>query len=236
MRDQKLAKIHCPKLEVKKSAVSRSVFDAKLDGTISGYASVFDTVDLGLDCMRPGAFARSLKQRPIKNIRMLFQHDPDKPVGVWDEVREDERGLFVKGRLNKETKLGAEVLSLVRQGALDGLSIGFKTIKATRKNVSGVRDLLEVDLWEISIVTFPMLPQACIEEVKGKSCSHRSLPSPRTLEHWLMRDAGLSRRNAQTLLSKGYGALQSHGVRDAACGSQSLAQTISRATELLQNR
>ena len=93
---------------------------------------------------------------------MLWQHDPTEPIGVWDEVREDERGLYVKGRLLDSVARAREAAALLEAGAIDGLSIGYKTVRAS-KNEQGQRLLSEVELWEVSLVTFPMLPQARVE-------------------------------------------------------------------------
>jgi HK97 family phage prohead protease len=159
------------------------------DGSFAGYASLFGEVDLGKDMVERGAFARSLTMRKASGIRMLFQHDPGEPIGAWVDIKEDRRGLFVRGRLAKGVARAREVLSLMRAGALDGLSIGFKTVRARRDPASGVRRILEADLWEISVVTFPMLPGARIETVKGgrtvSSGRRQAAPgSPRALaEH-----------------------------------------------------
>jgi len=115
----------------------------------------------------PGAFAKSIRARGAAGIRMLFQHDPAVPIGVWREVREDARGLFVRGRLTTEVARAREVLALMRAGAVDGLSIGFRTVKGRTDGKTGARRLLELDLWEISVVTFPMLPAARVSAVKG---------------------------------------------------------------------
>lgn len=144
------------------------------DGSFSGYASLFGKVDLGRDMVEPGAFAATLAKRGAAGIRMLFQHDANEPIGTWDEIREDRRGLFVRGRLAKDTGRGREVLALLRAGALDGLSIGFKTVRAKTDPATGVRRILEADLWEISVVTFPMLPGARIEAVKTARASPRA--------------------------------------------------------------
>ncbi len=125
------------------------------DLRIEGYASLFWTRDLNDDVTAAGAFRRSLEAGPI---RMLHQHDEAEPVGVWDEAFEDARGLFVRGRIISATPRGRLVAALVKAGALDGLSIGFRQVKARRDG--GLRVLSRVDLWEVSIVTFPMLPQA----------------------------------------------------------------------------
>lgn len=138
------------------------------DGSFSGYASLFGRVDLGRDVVERGAFARSLEKRGAAGIRMLFQHDPATPIGSWQEVREDARGLFVRGQLALDSARAREVHALMRGRALDGLSIGFRTVRARKEAKSGVRRILEADLWEISVVTFPMLPEARVDSVKGR--------------------------------------------------------------------
>ena len=124
---------------------------------IEGHASVFDLADLAGDVVRRGAFASSLKH--TIRIPMLFQHDASEPVGVWREIREDRRGLFVRGEIIAEGPRARTAAALVRSGAIDGLSIGFRTRRSTARRPRG-RELFDLDLWEVSIVTFPMLPQA----------------------------------------------------------------------------
>ncbi len=136
-------------------------------GAFEGYASLFGVEDQGRDVVMPGAFRASLDRRGTDDIRMLFQHDPAQPVGVWDDIREDARGLHVRGHLIEEVARAAEILALMRAGALDGLSIGFRARRATRDARTGQRRLHEIDLWEISIVTFPMLPGARVNGVKS---------------------------------------------------------------------
>lgn len=131
---------------------------------IEGYASLFGRVDRGGDMVMPGAFARCLAERGARSIRMLFQHDPGEPIGVWTNIAEDERGLRVRGRLAKGVRRAEEVAALIRMGALDGLSIGFRTVRASRDRGSGTRRLQAIDLWEISIVTFPLLPEARLDD------------------------------------------------------------------------
>jgi HK97 family phage prohead protease len=137
------------------------------DGTFAGYASLFGKTDLARDVVMPGAFAASIAARGADGIKMLFQHDPNQPIGVWLEVREDGQGLYVKGRLATEVARAREVLALMRAGALDGLSIGYRTVRGRTDSKTGLRRLLEVDLWEISVVTFPMLPDARVSAVKA---------------------------------------------------------------------
>jgi len=130
------------------------------DLKISGYASRFDERDLGSDIVRAGAFAASLLIRPAPRP-MLYGHDTANPIGVWDRITEDNKGLFVEGRIQSGTDLSDRIISLVCSGAVNGLSIGYRT---QRSRASGQgRELLEIDLWEISIVAFPMLTSARID-------------------------------------------------------------------------
>ncbi len=136
------------------------------DGTFSGYASLFGEVDLGRDAIEPGAFKASLAKRGAGGVRMLYQHDPAEVIGTWTALREDERGLYVEGRLATDVGRAREVHALMKAGALDGLSIGFRAVRSRADRRSGVRRILEADLWEISVVTFPMLPTARVSNVK----------------------------------------------------------------------
>ncbi len=149
-------------------------------GVFVGYASLFGVRDASGDMVMRGAFAASLKKRPPENIRMLFQHDPAEPVGTWLEMRENERGLYVRGRLDKNVQRGRELLSLLESGGLDGLSIGFRTVNATREKLSRTRQLLSVDLWEVSLVTFPMLAGARVSELKlhALAAAHKLFQQP----------------------------------------------------------
>lgn len=130
-----------------------------MDGHFTGYASLFGVPDLGRDVVAPGAFAGSLSRRGAEGVRMLFQHDPAEPIGRWLSLREDARGLRVEGLINLGVQRGREVDALMREGGLDGLSIGFRTERASPQR-GGLRRLLAVDLWEVSLVTFPLLPGA----------------------------------------------------------------------------
>ena len=138
-----------------------------LDGTFEGYASLFRVADLGRDIVEQGAFRESLVRRGPAGIKMLWQHDPAEPIGRWTTLIEDQRGLFVRGRLSLAVARAREIHALMREGAVDGLSIGFRPEKARTEPRTGLRRLERVDLWEISIVTFPMLPQARVSAVKA---------------------------------------------------------------------
>jgi len=202
------------------------------DGTFSGYASLFGRVDLGRDVVERGAFAASLKKRGAAGIRMLFQHDPNQPIGRWIDIREDRRGLFVRGQLATGVARAREVLELMRGGGLDGLSIGFRTVRARTDAKSGVRHILEADLWEISVVTFPMLPEARVEKVKQEA---RGLPTTREFERWLTRDAGLTRGEAKTVIARGFAALKRE--RDAVSEETArIAAAIRKATAIFHQK
>jgi len=128
---------------------------------IHGYASLWGVADLNGDVVAKGAFADSILRTGAGGVRMLHQHESRAVVGVWDEIVEDDRGLFVRGRIADWSAEARYAQALSRAGALDGLSIGFRTAKARRDG--RLRVLSGVELWEVSLVTFPMLPGARFE-------------------------------------------------------------------------
>ena len=149
--------------------------ESKEYGLFEGYGSVFGNKDLGNDVIEKGAFTKSIKRRTNKGVKLLYQHKSDMPIGVFDEIREDDHGLVVKGRLALKTQAGAEAYELLKMGALDGLSIGFRVnpseVSYDKRN--NKRIIKEVDLMEVSLVTFPMNPQATVRSVKGEQYSIR---------------------------------------------------------------
>lgn len=168
------------------------------DGTIEGYASLFGEIDQARDMVMPGAFTQTLKQRGLRKIPMLFQHDPSEPVGVWLELREDLRGLWARGRLIPDVRRGRELLALLRAGAVDGLSIGYRTERGKIEPRTRVRKLYQVDLWEISIVTFPLLNGARVSAVKEAPASRLRTQA----EHeWQAMAQGKTSTKASTSLS-----------------------------------
>ena len=161
-----------------------------MDGHFTGYASLFGVPDLGRDVVQAGAFAASLSRRGPAGVRMLWQHDPAEPIGRWLALTEDARGLRVEGRLNLAVQRAREVDALMRDGGLDGLSIGFRTLEA--RPGGGFRQLRALDLWEISLVTFPLQPGARVASVPLPAelrafarrlapirAAHNAAPSPR---------------------------------------------------------
>jgi uncharacterized protein len=185
-------------------------FDVKAtaDGVIQGYASLFGQQDSGGDVVVSGAFKDSLNSIAAdgRRVKMLWQHDPSQPIGVWDEVREDERGLWVKGRILTDVAKGKEAAALLAAGAIDGMSIGYKTLTSSR-GAKGERMLTKLEILEVSIVTFPMLQTARIDAVKAGGLTEREF------ERMLTRDAGLSRSVAQRLMAGGFDAVKA--MRDA---------------------
>jgi len=156
------------------------------DGAFEGYASLFGVIDLGRDRVVQGAFRDCLARKPPSAIKLLWQHDPVHPLGVWERISEDERGLKVCGRLDLAVAKAREVHALMRSGAVDGLSIGFRTERARKDNATGVRNLEKLDLWEVSIVTFPMLPGARVSAVKRMTAAS----DPAALAAAIRRSAG----------------------------------------------
>ena len=159
--------MHAPLLPRQRMSLSE-------DGFVEGYASLFGEIDQARDMVMPGAFAQTLRNRGLRRIPMLFQHDPAEPVGIWLELREDFRGLFARGRLIPDVQRAKELLALVRAGAIDGLSIGYRTQTARIDPRTRVRKLHRVDLWEISIVTFPLLTSARVHAVKAANAPRLS--------------------------------------------------------------
>jgi len=158
-----------PCFETKRAAVSVSAITK--NGSFEGYASLFNIVDLGRDLVLPGAFKDSLTARKPGSVKMLWQHDAAQVIGSWTRIIEDHKGLRVRGQLNLAVAKAREVYALMLEGAVDGLSIGFRAQQANKDPATGIRRLAKLDLWEISIVTFPMLPAARVEQVKRQASS-----------------------------------------------------------------
>ena len=199
-------------------------------GVFEGLASTFGNRDMVGDVIAPGAFLASLT-RP-KQIKMLWQHDARAPIGTWEQIAETAAGLAVKGRLVLEVQQAREALALLRVGAVDALSIGFSVPRdgASFEQDKAARRITTVDLWEISVVTFPANPKARISRVKTR-VGAQTLPSEREFERYLMRDAGFSRSQARTVLGSGYKALLS--TQDAGGGLDELAAHIRRVADLM---
>lgn len=203
------------------------------DGVFEGYASVFGVVDNGLDVVERGAFEASIAKRKVK---MLWHHNPGEVIGVWQEIAEDHRGLRVKGRLISEVEKGREALALLKAGAIDSLSIGYRTKRAVSEGSGSIRKLIEVDLFEVSLVTFPMLDDAVITDVKN-------LKSKRDVES-ILRDAGVPNQFAKLLAIHGYDEATKRlkderreaGVKVDEPGLRALYDKITKQTEIINAR
>jgi len=196
--------------------------------TFEGYGSVFGVLDSYADVVAPGAFKRSLKEHKAagRMPALLWQHDPSAPIGVYDEMREDDHGLYVKGRLS-DTQLGREAYTLLKDGALSGLSIGFNTRKSKIDNETGIRTLTDVQLWETSLVTFPANEAARITGVKTDGV----LPTEREFERWLRREGGFTEAEAKAIIAKGYRQVRREAMpSEEVCGE--LVALIKRRASL----
>lgn len=150
-----------------KSRLGQPLCACSGSGEFVGYASLFGRRDQAGDIVMPGAFTQTLKRRGPAEVRMLFQHDAGEPVGSWLDMRETDKGLHVTGRLERKVQRGRELFSLLESRGLDGLSIGFRTVRARRDRALAARLITEIDLWEISLVTFPMLEGARVSHVRA---------------------------------------------------------------------
>jgi HK97 family phage prohead protease len=169
------------------------------DGKIEGYGSVFGVRDSYSDIVAAGAFKASLAAHKSAGTMpaLLWQHRSDEPIGVWKSMSEDEKGLAVVGQLAMDTMRGREAHSLLKMGALNGLSIGFYSKEWKYDTENDVRTLTEVDLWETSLVTFPANQAARVTAVK----SIESIESIRDVEQ-MLRDRGFTKTEAVALVAK----------------------------------
>jgi len=169
-------------------------------GEITGYASAFDVRDSHASAVAPGAFAASLEdwRRKRRTPPMLWQHDPAEPIGAWTSLAEDTRGLKVSGQLNLEVARAREAWSLIKQGALTGLSIGVNVAEERYDKANEIRVLTKIDLWEVSLVTFPANPETHIEPVRFADKS--------SFERFL-RQHGVAKAAARRLATGGWPAL-----------------------------
>lgn len=182
-------------------------------GEFEGYGSVFGVKDSYSDIVVPGAFQASLNEWREKGglPAMLWQHQISEPVGVYTEMREDDTGLYVKGRLLiEDDPLSKRAHAHLKAGSLSGLSIGYILKDWEYDRNKGAFLLKEIDLWEVSLVTFPSNDEARVSDVKS-AFARGDIPSQKSIER-VLRDVGLSRTQAKAFMADGYHALS---LRDA---------------------
>lgn len=199
--------------------------DLTEEGVIEGYASIFGNVDNGGDKVMPGAFVEGLaKSRQTgRKVKMLWQHNPDQPIGVWDDLAEDAKGLWVKGRLVMEVPRAKEAHALMKAGAIGGLSIGYR-IKDSEPD-GNVRLLKSVELYEISPVTFPMNERAKLSSVKADGCE--------TIIEKLAAGDRLTEREFESL-AKGLGLSNSQAERAARIHLKGQGEPAEAASEAVR--
>lgn len=179
-------------------------------GVFVGYCSVFGNEDQVGDVVRKGAYAKTLADRGPKGIKMLFDHNPAEPIGVWRNFVEDDYGLLGEGQLLLDLQKGREVYTLMKAGALDGLSIGYRVTKQSQDRANPhIRFLDEIDLREVSAVMFPCNEESVITSVKAV------MPTEREFQRLLQREAGLSRSEAAHVIEHGFKSLLLKTKRDA---------------------
>ena len=200
--------------------------DDSAAGSFSGYGSVFGVRDSYSDVIVKGAYAKTLSEWKSKGKlpKLLLQHgggflggaDDMVPIGKWEEMREDDHGLFMRGRIfNIDTDRAKATYAALKEGELDGLSIGFRARKFEIDEETGIRTLTEIELYECSLVTFPANDPARVTAVKAAS----ELPTEREFERWLRREAGFTEAQAKAVIAKGYRQVRREAMpSEEACG------------------
>jgi HK97 family phage prohead protease len=214
-------------LQRRKSVRPFEIKSVENNGEFSGYGSVFNVKDSYGDIVIPGAFSNTLTDWGTKNKlpKMLWQHDSTEPIGVWTEMKEDAHGLFVKGRILLDAgPTERRAYEHIKAGSIDGLSIGY-TIAPKGISYDKEQDaylLKQVNLWEVSPVTFPANGEAGIDAVKSIVDA-----GPREFERFL-REAGLSRSQAKGLMARGF-----DGLRDPRDADETEDEVVKMAENLL---
>ncbi|MBK3745927.1 HK97 family phage prohead protease [Paraburkholderia aspalathi] len=201
-----------------KTKVSAPIFDIKEiseDGVFSGYGSIFGNRDHGGDIVVAGAFAKSLAEHRQKGsrVKMFWQHDPHQPIGKWTELAEDGKGLFVEGKLNMGVQKGREAYALLKDGDIDGLSIGYSVIDGAADDKQGAFMLRQLKLWEVSVVSMAMNGDARVDAVKSEPFEKLEMlarhlrdgePLPAKEFEDILREAGIPKSMATQIASVGY--------------------------------
>lgn len=189
-------------MEMESKSLPFEVKATSEDGVFEGYAAVFGNKDAWDDIIAPGAFKKTILQHKSRKTMpaLLWQHDSRQPIGVWESMKEDDTGLYVKGRLLREDVYRArEAYALLKAGALSGMSIGYYATDYETDTKTGVRTLKEIDLVEASLVTFPANPEARVQAVKAAG-----ITTIREFEAALRDVLGFSAAEAKRIASCGY--------------------------------
>lgn len=236
-----MLELSCPDMLALKDATPALIpgapsleFKAEGADKVEGYGAVFGNVDQGWDVIEPGAFADSLKSD--RKVRFLWQHSPWDVIGTWDDLSEDDKGLRVRGRLLGDVQRGKEAMSLLKAGAIDGLSIGYRAVEWRESKLESgnwVRIIEKADLFEVSLVTFPMNPAATLDAKSAAAMSRTEI------ERHLLSHSGMSRTVVGALMRGGYEgvkALSRSGDADPADPAlrQSGAKSASELAEALR--
>lgn len=199
------------------------------DGKFTGYGSVFGELDSYRDIVMPGAFVKSLRndfQQKERKVPMLWQHNTWSPIGIYPIIKEDDKGLYLEGECNMDVQQGRECFALMKQGALTGLSIGYSTVRYEWDEELEVRKLMEVNLWEVSPVTFPAGDSA-----RAQVKSLTEVGTMAELESYLRDAYGVSRTEAKALAAKLKAVTA--GQRDADTGAD--AASITRTKSIISS-
>lgn len=196
------------------------------NGKFTGHGSVFGELDSYRDIVMPGAFKKSLREDftdKKRKVPMLWQHNDRAPIGVYEEIYEDSKGLYVEGACNMDVQQGRECFALMKQGALTGLSIGYTTVTSEWDEKALTRKLIEVNLWEVSPVTFPAGDNA-----RAQVKSLMEVGTMSEMEDYLRDAYGVSRKEATALASrlKAIAAGQSDSVNEADVASITRVKNI----------
>jgi HK97 family phage prohead protease len=223
---------------LKTKEVSLSLKEVSDDGAFEGYGSIFGNVDSYGDIVMPGAFTKSLGRYAKDQVLplMLWQHNPDNPIGVWESMEEDRKGLRCRGRFLLDVQSGREAYVRAKAGAVRGLSIGYREIKAEPDG--NTRKLAELDLYEVSVVSFAANRRASITAVKSESMEEfaRRLrdgdPMPIKEFEDILREAGVPKSMATAIASHGYAkAIRSESEGEATTQSETALKALRAAVD-----
>lgn len=207
--------------------------DVSSSGTFSGYGNVYDVVDQGDDIVASGAFGESLKEWATKGRMpaMLWQHNSRQPIGAYTAMKEDSKGLYVEGKLAMKTQLGAEAYELMKMNAISGLSIGFQTREDSYDQKLGIRTIKKGDLYECSLVTFPMNDESRVAAVK----TIEEIGDLSGAESYLREVGGVSRSQAKALVSRIHALARREGgpANDQSAELKAITELLNRRQKLL---